>query len=249
MAFGKEKGKFSDFLNRIFYEDGSTPPQPTEEPQLTQEEVAAFEASVSNENSEDVTEMAKRIIVGSQTESDNDEYPDICNVQVVLDTAGTDADHQLIRKILTNFVHCDPDGLEKDGIGRKQAILNAIEQIKQQAAALKTEKASDEEALVQAEKDAETACTQEISQANSESEAEIEAEKKRSAAIIAEIRQKTDAATEAAKQKRNAALESIAAQRAENEAALRKSADLVAETEKQGQTVIAQIDEWLDYLK
>lgn len=243
MAFGK----FTDFLNRVLYEDGTTPP--TESQQPTQEEMATFEAAISEEDGENVIEMAKKIIMDSQSESDNDEYPDICNVQTVLETAGVDADHELIRKILTNFVHCDPDGLEKDGIGRKQAILDAIEQTKQKAATLKAEKDDDEQFLAEAERKAETACTEAISEANRESEQAIEEEKARSAAAIAAIRQKTEEATNAAKQERDATLQSISEQRAENEAAIRKSADLVAETEKQGQTVINQIDEWLSYLK
>lgn len=241
------KNKFTDFLNRIFYEEGSTLAEET--PQLTQEEMATFESSVTEEAGENIIEMAKKIIVDSQMESDNDEYPDISNVQSVLDTAGVDADHELIRKILRNFANCDPAELEKDGISRKEAILNAIEQTRQQAAALKNEKVNDEQALAQAEKDAEAACTEAISQANIESEKAIEEEKARSAAIIAEIRQKTDSATEAAKQQRDATLDSIATQRAENEAVLHKSANLVAETEKQGQVVINQIDTWLEYLK
>ena len=78
---------------------------------------------------------------------------------------------------------------------------------------------------------------------------EIEEEKRRSAAIIAEIRQRTDDATAAAKQQRDETLGILSAQRAENEAVLRNSAALVAETEKQGQVVMNQIDEWLSYLK
>lgn len=245
------KKKFADFLNGLLYENEeestSTPVEENETPELTQEEMATFEASISEEE-EDVVEKAKRIIVESQIDSDNDEYPDISNVQSVLDTAGTDADHDLIRKILMNFVHCDPVELEKDGIKRREAIMNAIESTKQKAEALKVEKANDEQALIQAEKDAEVACTEAISQANIESERAIEEEKARSAAIIAEIRQRTDEATEAAKQQRDSTLESIAQQRAENEATLSKSATLVAETEKQGQNVINQINGWLGYL-
>lgn len=239
--------KFTDFLNRFLYEEGANTTPETH--QVTPEEMATFEASVSESSGEDVVEIAKKCIADSQVEADSDELPDISNVQSVVETTGVDASHELIRNILTNFAHCDPVELEKDGIKRKDAILAAIEQVKQQAAALKQEKAADEQNLAQAERDAEAACTEAISQANLASEQAIEEEKKRSAAIIAQIRQDTEAATEAAKQQRNATLESIAAQRAENESALRKSADLVAETEKQGQMVIDQIVEWLNYLK
>lgn len=247
--------KFKDFLNRVFYEEGNTPSEeqqelPLEEvPTLSPEEMATFEASISEEDEENVAEMAQKIIMDSQINSDNDEYPDICNVQDALDTVGVDVNHELICNVLRNYAHCDPAELEKDGINRKQAILNAIEQTKQQAAALKTEKVNDEQALIQAEKDAEAACTEAIAQANAESEKAIEEEKARSAAIIAQIRQNTDLATDEAKQQRDSTLESIAQQRAENEAALHKSANLVAETEKQGQAVINKIDTWLSYLK
>lgn len=243
--------KFSKFLNRLLYDEEKekNPEEMQEEmPKLTQEEMATFEISMSEEGEENITEMANKIIVDSQLESDNDEYPDISNVQSVLDTTGVDAEHGLVRNILTNFAHCDPAELEKDGIARRQAIENAIEHTKQQAAALKAEKANDEQALIQAEKDAEAACTEAISQANIESEKAIEEEKARSAAIIAEIRQRTDSATEEAKKQRDATLESIAMQRAENQAALQKSANLVVETEKQGQIVINQINTWLEYL-
>lgn len=240
--------KFSNFLNRLLYDEEKERTPEEETPEVTQEEIATFEISMSEEGEESITEMANKIIVDSQLESDNDEYPDISNVQSVLDTTGVDADHSLIRNILTNFAHCDPAELEKDGIARKQAIENAIEHTKQQAAALKAEKANDEQTLIQAEKDAEAACTEAISQANIESEKAIEEEKARSAAIIAEIRQRTDSATEEAKMQRDATLESIAMQRAENQTALQKSANLVAETEKQGQIVINQINTWLEYL-
>ena len=241
------KGKFTDFLNRFLYEGEENTTADTQ--QLSPEEIASFEASVSEDGGENVTEMAKRIIADSQVASDNDEFPDISNVQTVLETTGTEASHELIRNILTNFAHCDPIELEKDGNIRKQAILDAIEQVKQQSAALKVEKANDEQTLSQAERDAEAACTAAISEANIASEQAIEEEKARSAAIIAEIRRNTETATEAAKQQRDSTLESIAAQRAENEAALRKSAELVAETERQGQLIVAQIVEWLNYLK
>ncbi|MBQ7360726.1 MAG: hypothetical protein IJW20_03800 [Clostridia bacterium] len=238
--------KFAEFLNRFLYEDGGNTETET---QATPEEMANFEASVSETGGEDVVEMAKKRIADSQVEADSDELPDISNVQSVVETTGADASHELIRNILTNFAHCDPAELEKDGIKRKDAILAAIEQVKNQATILKQEKAADEQNLAQAERDAEAACTEAISQANLASEQAIEEEKARSAAIIAQIRKDTEAATEAAKQQRDATLESIAGQRAENEAALRKSAALVAETEKQGQMVIAQILEWLNYLK
>ena len=156
--------KFTDFLNRFLYEEGEK--APTDAPQVTPEEMASFEASVSEEGGESIVEMAKKIIADSQVASDNDEYPDISNVQSVLDTTGTEASHELIRNILTNFAHCNPAELEHDGITRKQAILNAIEQVKQQAAALKVEKEGEEQALAQAERDAEAACTEAISQAN-----------------------------------------------------------------------------------
>lgn len=238
---------FKDFLNRALYEEEST--TSTEASQLTPEELATFDASMSEENGENISEMAQRIIADSQVEFDNDEYPDISNVQTALDTAGSGEDHELIRRMLVNYANCNPADLEKDGLNRKQSIQNVIEQTKQQAAALKAEKNNDEQLLVQNERDAEKACTDAISQANLESEQAIEEEKRRSAAIIAEIRQRTDEATTAAKQQRDATLENIAAQRAENEAALCKSANLVAEIEKQGQVVINQIDTWLGYLK
>lgn len=247
------KGKFANFLNSLLYEkEEATATEVVEEaqpPEITQEDVETFEVSMSGESEEEIANMAKKIIVDSQVESDNDEFPDISNVQSVLDTAGTNADHGLICKILMNFVHCNPEDLEKDGIKRRQAIMDAVEQTKQKSLALKAEKADEEKALVEAEKNAEVACTEAISQANIESERAIEEEKARSAAIIAEIRQRTDSAAEAAKQQRDATLESIAMQRAENESIISKSNSLVSETEKQGQTVISQIDTWLGYLK
>ena len=243
--------RFTDFLNRICYEETGTVATETSEEstEITQEETEAFETSMSEENGENIAEMAKKIIADSQVESDNDEFPDICNVQSVLDTAGMDADHELVRKILTNFVHCNPDELELDGVNRKQAILDAIDRTKKQAEALKQEKARDEENLMQAEREAESACTEAISQANMESERAIEEEKARSAAVIAEIRKNTDSAIELAKQQRDITLENISMQRTENEATINKSASLVTETEKYGQTVVNQIEVWLEYLK
>ncbi len=244
--------KFMDFLTNVFYQEERATQEET--PKVSEEEMATFEQSVvaasEGEDSEDVVEMARKIIVESQINSDNDEYPDISNVQTVLDTAaGAEEDHELIKRMLINLAHLEPEKLEKDGIGRKQAILDAIEQTKLRASTLKTEKANDEQVLTQAEKDAESTYTETVTQANAESERAIEEEKARSAAIIAEIRQRTEEATEAAKQQREATLHGIADQRAENEAALRKSTALVEETEKQGQAVISQIETWLDYLK
>lgn len=242
MAFGK----FKDFLNRTLYEEGGE----SKTPQLTPEEIENYETSMAASNDEaNIVEMAKKIIADSQVASDNDEFPDISNVQSVLETAGTDASHDLICKILINFAHCNPEELEKDGVNRRQAINDAIEQTRQQAAALKAEKAAEEQSLVEAERAAETACSEAIAKANAESEKAIEEERARSAAVIAEIRRRTDEATETAKQEREATRETIAAQRAENEATLTRSANLVAETEKQGQVVINQINDWLGYLK
>lgn len=240
---------FKDFLTRALYEEESALTPEAEALEPTPEEMATFQASMSEGDSENVVEKAQAIIADSQVESDNDEYPDISNVQTALDTAGSGENHELIRRILVNYARCNPDDLEKDGIKRRQAVMNAIEHTKQQAAALKAEKANEELALDQAERDAEAACTEAITQANVACEQAIEEEKRRSAAIIAEIRQRTDDATAAAKQQRDETLETLSAQRAENEAVLRKSAALVAETEKQGQVVIGQIDEWLGYLK
>lgn len=238
---------FKDFINRMLYEDVHTPEAEASEP--TPEEMATFEVAMSEGDGENVTEMAQNIIAESQVESDNDEYPDISNVQTALDTAGSGENHELIRRILVNYAGCNPDDLEKDGIKRREAVMNAIENTKQQAAALKAEKANEELALDQAERDAEAACTDAITQANVACEQAIREEKERSAAIIAEIRKRADDATAAAKQQRDETLETLSAQRTENEAVLRRSAALVAETEKQGQVVIGKIDEWLGYLK
>lgn len=242
-----ELKNFKNFLGRVFYEEEHTLEAEVLEP--TPEEIARFEESMSEENGENVTEKAQAIITDSQVESDNDEYPDISNVQTALDTAGSGENHELIRRILVNYAGCNPDDLEKDGLKRRKAIQDAIEHTKQQAEALKSEKANEELALDQAEKDAEASCTEAITQANITALHAIEEEKIRSAAIIAEIRQKADDAAVAAKQQRDEILETLSAQRAENEAVLRKSVALVAETEKQGQIVVNQIDEWLSYLK
>lgn len=238
---------FKDFLGRVLYEEENTTGVETSE--LTQEEMATFEASMTEETGENVAEKARAIIAESQIEADNDEYPDIVNVQTALDTAGSGENHELIRRILVNYAGCNPEELEKDGIKRREAIMKAIEHTQQQAAVLKSEKANEEQALIQAEREAEAACTEAINQANVACEQAIEEEKRRSAAIIAEIRQRTDDATVAAKQQRDETLETLSTQRAENEAVLRNSAALVAETEKQGQIVVSQIDEWLSYLK
>ena len=240
MAFGK----FGEFLNRVLYEEGAT-----EASEVSQEEMATFEAAVAESTGENASAKAQQIITDSQLDSDNDEYPDISNVQAVLDTAGSNASNEMIQKILKNFAHCEPAELEKDGINRKQAIMDAIEQVKQQAAALKAEKAADEQALVDAERAAESACSEAIAKANADSERAIDEERARSAAAINEIRLRTDEAAEAAKQERDATRESIAAKRSENETALKNSANLVAEIERQGQIVIDQIDLWLGYLK
>ena len=238
---------FRDFLSRTIYEEAPAPEAEIAGP--TPEEMATFEAAMSAENGENVTEEAQAIIAGSQVESDNDEYPDISNVQTALETAGSGENHELIRRILVTYAGCNPDDLEKDGVKRRQAIEAAIEHTRQQAATLKADKADEEEALSQAERDAEAACTAAITDANVACEEAIEEEKRRSAAIIAEIRQKAEDATAAAKQQRDETLKTLSAQRAENEAVLRNSAALVAETEKQGKIVVAQIDEWLSYLK
>ena len=238
---------FKDFISRALYEEEPAPEAEASEP--SPEEMATFEASMSEENGENVTEKAQAIIEDSQVESDNDEWPDISNVQTALDTAGSGENHELIRRILVNYARCNPDDLEKDGIKRRQAIMDAIQRTQQQAAALKAEKASEEQALLQAEREAEATCTAAINQANIECEQAIQEAKKQLAEIIANVRQKADDATVAAKQKRDETLETLSAQRAENEAVIRNSAALVAETEKYGQSVINQIDEWLSYLK
>ena len=239
--------KFGEILNKLLYVEGGAPE--AEDAAVTPEEMEAFEESMATAaDGDDVTLIAKKIIADSQAEADSDEYPDISIVESVLETAGTDAPHELIRKILLNFAHCNPDDVEKDGVKRREYIQEAINQTKQRAEALKAEKNQDEQSLIEAERAAEATCTAAITQANEDSEKAIEAEKARSAAIIEEIRQRTDAATEEAKKARDTTLESIAAQRAENADAIRKATNLVAETEKHGMNVINQINTWIDYL-
>lgn len=239
---------FKDFLSKILYEGENT--ENPEKPEVTAEEMANFEQSMTTqtEGGEDIVAMAQKIIFDSQAASDADEYPDISNVQTVLETAGEGADNELIKRILVNFMNCSPEDLLKDGNLRKEAILTAIEQTRQQSAALSAAKAEEEQGLVQAERDAEAACTAAISQANTESERLIQEEKERSAQIIAEIRKQTEDATIAAKELRDSTLQSIADQRAENETAIRNSAALVAETEKHGNTIIAQVEAWIQRL-
>lgn len=244
--------RFKEFLTNVFYQDENVAREETEK--LDKEDVAAFEESletVSDETmSEDVVEKARKIILDSQINSDNDEFPDISNIQTVLDTvAGNQFDNELIKKLLINLLHLEPDGLEKDGNGRRQAILDVINKTKEYVISLKEEKSKDEQNLIQAEKDAESNYTEAVTKANAESERQIEEEKARSAAIIADIRRKTEEATEAAKQVREETLNTIAAHRNENEAEIRKVTALSEETEKQGQAIINQIDIWLGYLK
>ena len=137
---------FKDFLTRAFYEEESTPTPEAESSEPTPEEMATFQASMSEGDGENVSEIAQNIIAESQVESDNDQYPDISHVQTALDTAGSGENHELIRRILVNYARCNPDDLEKDGLKRRQSVLNAIEHTKQQAATLKAEKAAEEQA-------------------------------------------------------------------------------------------------------
>lgn len=237
---------FKKFLNQVLYEEAPTPEEKSSIP--TPEEMEAFETTMATTGGDDVTEMARTIIADSQVDSDNDEFPDISNVQNALETAGSGENHELIRRILVNYGGFDPADLEKDGVKRRQAIVDAITRVQQQDVALKASKADEEQSLTQAEKAAETSCTEAITQANVACEEAIEAEKQRSAAIIASIRQKAEDDTQAAKQARDETLAALAAQRSDNDAALRKSAALVAEVENQGNIVISKIDELLGYL-
>ncbi len=248
-------GDFSNFMHRLFYEDDepkaeievTETPQP-EQTELSEEEVAEFEESVSTESTENIPEKAKKIIIDSQIASDNDEYPDISNVETVLMSVGDSCNTEMIQKILINVSGLNLEGLKTDGSIRKQAILDAIAQMREKTTALRDAKAQEEQALVQAEKDIESACTAAISEANSASEKAIEEEKARSATVIAEIRNRTEQETAAAHEQRDLALKDIAKQRSENESAVRNATDLMSETEKQGNVIINQIDKWLSCL-
>lgn len=237
---------FKKFLEKTFLEEDTTTGT---ENAPTAEEMQTFEATIaSGGNSEDIKAMAQGIIAESQMDSDNDEFPDISNVQNALDTAGSGDNKELILRILVNYGGFDPVALKQDGIKRRQAILDAIQRIQQQDAALKQAKDAEDQEIAQAESAAETACTDAINAANNACTQAIEEEKRRSAEIIAGIRQKAEDDAAAAKQLREDTLAELATRRADNDTARTQSAALAVETSTQGNLVISKIDEWLGYL-
>lgn len=238
---------FKKFLEKTFLEEE---PTTGTENVPTAEEIQTFEATVaSGGNTEDIKAMAQAIIAESQMDSDNDEFPDISNVQNALDTAGSGDNKELILRILVNYGGFDPAALKQDGIKRRQAILDAIQRIQQQDAALKQAKDAEDQEIAQAESAAETACTDAINAANNACTQAIEEEKRRSAEIIAGIRQKAEDDAAAAKQLREDTLTELATRRADNDTARIQSAALAAETSAQGNLVISKIDELLSYLE
>ena len=214
----------------------------------TAEEMQTFEATIASGGApEDIKAQAQAIIMESQADSDSDEYPDISNVQTALDTAGSGENKALIVRILS-FGGFTPEALKLDGVKRRQAIVDAVQRIVQQNAALKQAKDADDQAIAQAESDAETAYTEAINAANTACAQAIEEEKRRSAEIIEGIRRRAEEESTAAKQQRDDTLAELANRHSENDTARAQSAALAAETDAQGKVIITKIDEWLSYL-
>lgn len=237
---------FKKFLEKTFLEEDTTTGA-DEVP--TAEEMQTFEATIATGGTpEDIKAQAQAIITDSQADSDSDEFPDISNVQTALDTAGSGDNKDLIIRILS-FGGFTPEALKLDGVKRRQAIVDAVQRIIQQNAALKQAKDADDQAIAQAESEAETAYTEAVNAANTACAQAIEEEKRRSAEIIEGIRKKAEKDTAAAKQTRDDTLTELANRHSENDTARTQSAALAAETDAQGKIVIAKIDEWLSYLE
>lgn len=236
---------FKKFLEKTLFE-GDPTTGTNEAP--TAEEMQTFEATLATGGApEDIKAQAQAIIMESQADSDADEYPDISNVQAALDTAGSGENKELIVRILS-FGGFTPEALKQDGVKRRQAIVDAVQRIIQQNAALKQAKDADDQAIAKAESDAETAYTDAINAANTACAQAIEEEKRRSAEIIEGIRKRAEEEAAAAKQERDDTLAELATRHSENDTARTQSAALAAETDAQGNVVIAKIDEWLSYL-
>ena len=74
----KTWNKFSDFLSRAFYEEESEPPKEVEQtaeeveiPQLSQEEMAMFEVSISEESIEDIARATTKEILNAINSNNN----------------------------------------------------------------------------------------------------------------------------------------------------------------------------------
>ena len=236
---------FKKFLEKTLFVEDSTPGT-NEVP--TAEEMQTFEATIASGGApEDIKAQAQAIIMESQADSDSDEYPDISNVQTALDTAGSGENKELIVRILS-FGGFTPEALKLDGVKRRQAIVDAVQRIVQQNAALKQAKDADDQAIAQAESDAETAYTEAINAANTACAQAIEEEKRRSVEIIEGIRRRAEEESAAAKQQRDDTLAELANRHSENDTARAQSAALAAETDAQSKVVLTKIDEWLSYL-
>ena len=236
---------FKKFLEKALFE-GDTTTGTNDVP--TAEEMQTFEATIASGGApENIKAQAQAIIMESQADSDSDEYPDISNVQTALDTAGSGENKELIIRILS-FGGFTPEALKQDGVKRRQAIVDAVQRIVQQNAALKQAKDADDQAIAQAESDAETAYTEAINAANTACAQAIEEEKRRSAEIIEGIRRRAEDESAAAKQQRDDTLAELANRHSENDTARAQSAALAAETDAQSKVVITKIDEWLSYL-
>ena len=238
---------FKKVLVGLLYKDVPDS-EPETEPTPTAEQEEAFVSAVTSEG-DDVVEMARQLIIRSQDACDNDELSDISNVMKAVETAGSGADHELIRRMLQNLLNLDPDELKQDGINRRDAIAKAIASAKAQDSSLKAEKAEEEQNLRQSEADANSTCTQETTGINTACDSAIEEVKRQAEEQIAALRKQAEQDVEAAKQKRADKLQEIADKREANEAELRRSAQYAEAVEQEGNLAITKIDELLNYLK
>lgn len=237
-------------FGHLFYEDEeSTNNVPTDDSMQTEvsdEEVASFEKAISDDT--DVAETARNIIEECQEEFNSDPMTNISHVQEVLDILGENAETTVVQSVLAKLVKCDLIQLKEDGVARKSAIENAIEQTRASGKFLQKNKDEEEESLKEAEKEAESTYSQSVAVANQECEDAIEEERKRCELAIEEIRRKGEETINSAKESREITLADIAEQRKSNEECKKHSLALVAETEKVGKAEIEKIDNWLKSL-
>ena len=229
---------FTKALAKLFFEQ-ETPVADEDTTVPTAFEQESFDAAVTSE-AQDVAEIARQQIIASQEHCDTDDLPDIGNVLRAVETAGTGDDHQLIRRILQNFGGHNPDDLVQDGNNRKNAIERTIKNAQNQGNELKALKATENQALLQAETDAGTTCTQKINEINTACDEAIAEEMRRSKEIIDGLRKQAEDSITAAKQERDEELARIAEARDGNNAAIRSSALYVEAIETEGARAIAE---------
>ena len=243
-------GKVKTLFDHFLFENDQTPENDSAENPASKEASSENELVLQDSFSADATveEKAKSIIDDATSIFDPKSY--IGQVQEVLDLVGTDAEKDVIKKVLARIMQCESiEDLFADAEDRSKAILNAMKSTNANYENVKKETAKEEVVLKEAESEAEKRYTDSVNAINKDTESAIEEQRRICDEAIERLRKEAESAISSAKEERDFELQSISESRNNNESSLKTSVALAKEVEKVGTEIVTKINYWLEFIK